>query len=190
MTLERIVILGKPGAGKTTLATQLASRLSLRNIELDAISWQANWVQLPKNEMRERVSEVITATSDWVLDGNYHFMHDIVWARADTLIWLDYPLWVALLRLLRRTTGRILLQKELWNGNRESLRHHLSLNPDENLFAYTIQVHKRHRNEYPTLFERPEYSHLRVLRFRSPRETERWLQTIPSAKDSGNKTVG
>lgn len=190
MTLERIVIVGKPGAGKTTLATQLASRLSLRNIELDGISWQANWVQLPKNEMRERVSEAITVTGDWVLDGNYHSVHDIVWARADTLIWLDYPLRVALLRLLRRTTGRICLQKELWNGNRESLRHHLKLNPNENLFAWTIQVHKTHRNEFPTLFEQPEYSHLRVLRFRSPRETERWLQTIPSAKDSGNKTVG
>jgi adenylate kinase family enzyme len=95
MTLERIVIVGKPGAGKTTLAAQLASRLSLRNIELDGISWQANWVQLPKNDMRERVSEAITVTGDWVLDGNYHSVHDIVWARADTLIWLDYPLRVA-----------------------------------------------------------------------------------------------
>ena len=176
MTLERIVIVGKPGAGKTTLAAQLASRLGLRNIELDSINWQANWVQLPENEIREYVSEAITGTTDWVLDGNYKSVRDIVWARADTLIWLDYPLWVALLRVLRRTMGRIFLRKELWNGNRESLRHVLQLDPDENLITLTIRMHKRHRNDFPTLFLQPEYSHLRVLRFRSPRETEMWLQ--------------
>ena len=78
MTLERIVIVGKSGAGKTTLAAQLASRLSLHNIELDAINWQPNWVPLPNDEMRERVSESIRDTDNWVLDGNYKAVRDIV----------------------------------------------------------------------------------------------------------------
>src|SRR5277367_5340256 len=99
MALDRIVIVGKSGAGKTTLATQLADRLSLTNVELDRISWQANWVNLPKHEMRERVDEALAVAGHWIADGNYiRSVRDIVWVRADTLIWLDYSLRVALLQ--------------------------------------------------------------------------------------------
>ena len=190
MTLERIVIVGKPGAGETTLATQLADRFNLTNVELDGISWQANWVNLPKHEMRERVDEALPVASHWIADGNYiRSVCDIVWVRADTLIWLDYSLRVALLRVLRRTIGRVIRRKELWNGIRETLRHHLSFDLNQSLFLWTIRSHTQHQNDFPALFERPEYSHLNVLRFRTPKETEQWLRGLPNAKESGNMTV-
>ena len=127
MTLERIVIVGKCGAGKTTLATQLADRLNLTNVELDAINWQPNWISLPKREMRKRVDEALPVAGYWIADGNYiRVVRDIVWGRADTLIWLDYSLPVTYRRLLPRIIGRIVKLKELWNGNRETLRHHLT----------------------------------------------------------------
>jgi adenylate kinase family enzyme len=184
MALERIVIVGKPGAGKTTLGTQLADRLNLTNVELDGISWQANWVNLPKHEMRERVDEALPVAGQWIADGNYiRSVRDIVWVRADTLIWLDYSLRVALLRVLRRTIGRIVRRKELWNGNRETLRHQLSFDINQNLFLWTIRTHKQHRNDFPALFEQPEYSHLNVLWFHTPKETEQWLRGLPNAKE-------
>ena len=190
MALERIVVVGKSGAGKTTLATQLADRLNLTNVELDGISWQANWVNLPKHEMRERVDEALPVAGHWIADGNYiRSVRDIVWVRADTLIWLDYSLRVALLRVLRRTIGRIVRRKELWNGNRETLRHHLSFDVSQNLFLWTIRTHKQHRNDFPALFEQPEYRHLNVLWFRTPKETEQWLRGLPNAKELGKKTV-
>ena len=164
MALERIVIVGKSGAGKTTLATQLGDRLNLTNVELDGINWQANWVNIPKHEMRECVDEALPVAGHWIADGNYiRSVRDIVWIRADTLIWLDYSLRVALLRVLRRTVGRIVKRKELWNGNRETLRHHLSFDVNQNLSLLTIRMHKQHRNNFPALFEQPEYRHLNVL---------------------------
>jgi len=190
MTLERIVIVGKCGAGKTTLATQLADRLNLTNVELDAINWQPNWVSLPKHELRERVGEALPLTGYWIADGNYvRVVRDIVWGRADTLIWLDYSLRVAVVRVLRRIIGRIVRRKELWNGNRETLRNHLTCDLNQNLFLWTIRMHTQHRKDFPAYFEQPEYSHLNVLRFRTPKETEQWLRGLPSAKESEKKTV-
>jgi hypothetical protein len=190
MALKRIVIVGKTGAGKTTLATQLADRLNLTNVELDSIAWQANWVNPPKHEIRERADEAFPVASCWIADGNYiRSVQDIVWVRADTLIWLDYSLRVALPRVLRRTIGRVVKRKELWNGNRETLRHHLSFGLNQNLFLWTIRMHKQHRNDFPALFEQPEYSHLNVLRFRTPKETEQWLRGLPNGKESGKRTV-
>lgn len=190
MPLERIAIVGKPGAGKTTLATQLADRLDLINIELDAISWQVNWINLPKPVMRERVDEALPVAGRWIADGNYiRVVRDIVWVRADTLIWLDYSLRVALLRVLRRTFGRVVKRTELWNGNRETLRHHLNFDLNQNLFLWTIRLHKEHRNGFPAFLKLPEYSHLNVLRFRSPKETKQWLCGLPNVKNSEMKTV-
>jgi adenylate kinase family enzyme len=190
MTLERIVIVGKCGSGKTTLATQLADRLNLTNVELDAINWQPNWVSLPKHEFRERVGEALPFNGYWIADGNYiRVVRDIVWGRADTLIWLDYSLRVAILRVLRRTIGRIVWRKELWNGNRETLRNHLTCDLNQNLFLWTIRMHTQHRKDFPVYFQQPEYSHLNVLRFRTPKETEQWLRGLPSPKELEKKTV-
>jgi adenylate kinase family enzyme len=190
MALDRIVIVGKSGAGKTTLATTLADKLHLTNVELDAISWQANWVNTPRPLMRERTDEALPATGRWVADGNYgRSVRDIVWERADTLIWLDYPLRVALWRVLRRTIGRILKRTELWNGNKETFRHHLTTNMNENLFAWTIRMHTHHRRDFPPFFEQPEYRHLNVLRFRTPKETEAWLRELQNEKDAGSQVA-
>lgn len=190
MALERIVVVGTSGAGKTTLAGELAEMLNLVNIELDNINWQANWVTLPKHEMRKRVDEALPLAGRWVADGNYiRSVSDIIWVRADTLIWLDYPLRVALLRVLRRTIGRLVCRKELWNGNRERLRHHLSFDWDQNLFLWTIKMHRQLREDFPVVFARPEYSHLNVLRFRTPEETKQWLHGLPSVKESGQNEV-
>ena len=179
MSLERIVVVGKPGSGKSTLAKELARKLELAYVELDAIHWQPNWAMLPKHEMRERLNETLVVDGHWVADGNYtRRAIDIVWGRANTLIWLDYPLRVALIRLLWRTILRLFWRQELWNGNKETLWSHLSLDPDKNLFIWLFRLHWRHREEFPALFRQPEYSHLKVLRFRTPTETEQWLDGL------------
>ncbi|KAH8805044.1 AAA domain-containing protein [Xylogone sp. PMI_703] len=178
MALERITIIGKSGSGKTTLARELAEKLELRHVELDGLSWEENWVQAANSEMRERTDEALPTDGRWVADGNYTRVRDIVWTRADTLIWLDYPLRVALWRLLCRTIGRVVRQTELWNGNRENLWHHLTLDTDENLFLWTIKTHWKHAREYPMMLKQPEYSHLNVLRFRSPKELEEFVSRI------------
>ncbi len=63
----------------------------------------------------------LTAQDAWTIDGNYSKLRELVWSRADTLIWLDYPMSVVFTRVFARTMGRWMRREELWSGNRERL---------------------------------------------------------------------
>jgi hypothetical protein len=105
--------------------------------------------------------------------GHYGQLRNLTWKRADTLIWLDYPLGVVLPRLLRRTFARWWRQEILWGTNRERLWDQFC--SKESLFLYVLETSRKRHYQYPTLVKLPEFSHLRVLRFRSPAQTQAWL---------------
>jgi adenylate kinase family enzyme len=170
-----VAVVGSSGSGKTTFARALADRLGSRHVELDALHWEPDWTMAELDVFRARVAEA-TDGAAWVVDGSYSKVRDIVWARADTLIWLDYPLALVLARLFRRTAGRLWRREELWNGNRERLRDHLGR---ESLFLWAVQQHRRNRRRYPEALAEPAYAHLRLLHLRSPAEAARWLSALP-----------
>ncbi|WP_374711380.1 adenylate kinase [Symbiobacterium terraclitae] len=172
---RRIVVVGTTGSGKTTLARQLAQRLGCPHVEADVLFWGPHWTKTPVDEFRTQVDRA-TAGDCWTFDGNYSKVRDITWGRADTLVWLDYPLPLVLWRLLRRTIRRSLNLEQLWNGNRETLWHHLFTR--DSLFLWALQTHGRYRREYPLLLQRPEYAHLAVIRLRSPGATAAWLASL------------
>ena len=166
---SRIAVLGTSCSGKTTLARTLASMLDTRHIELDALHWQPNWVQMPIEEFREQAEEAVKPDR-WVMDGNYGKIRDIVWGRATALIWLNYPLPFVFWRGLCRCTKRILTREEIFNGNRESVR--LTFLSRDSLLLWILQTHGRRRKEYPELFKAPHFSHLEVVELNSQSETD------------------
>ncbi len=168
---RRIAVIGTTGSGKTTLAHELAQRLGYRHVELDALHWEPNWVEASLEVFQERVTQAL-AGDTWVIDGNYGKVRDIVWARADTIVWLDYALPVILWQLIVRTTKRVITRQELWNGNREGWRAFWGR---DSLFLWALSSHPRHRRDYPALLKQPEYSHLALIHLHSPRETQAWL---------------
>jgi len=174
---RRIAIIGVTGTGKSTLAQRLAGRLNLGAIELDALFWEANWTAAPPERFRARVEAAVHAES-WIVTGNYHAVRDLVWRRAEALIWLDYPFRIAFRRLWVRTWRRWWTQEELWNGNREQLGKQLKVWSDESLFHWLFTSYRRHRREFPMLLGRAEYTHLKIFRFRFPVETDGWLETL------------
>lgn len=170
--MRRIVVIGTTGSGKTTLARALAGRLGVPHGEQDAWNHLPGWQEAPREAFRARVA-AFTAGDAWVMDGNYSKARDIGWARADTLVWLDYPGQVVFWRLLRRTLRRILTRQELWNGNRERLSAQLTR---DGILAWFFRTHWKRRRETPALLA--AYPHLRVVRLRSPGEAARWLASL------------
>jgi adenylate kinase family enzyme len=177
--MHRIVVLGTSGSGKTTLARELARRLGVPHIELDAINWQPNWTATPYEEFRAIVAEQ-TQRPGWTVDGNYKRMRDLVWGRADTLIWLDYPMSITFMRVLRRTLSRSVRGTMLWNGNRESLW--LTFCSRDSILLWVINQWRRNRRDMPKLLAEQRALGKRVLRFRSPGQTSRWLMHFPMTR--------
>src|SRR5436309_4465246 len=159
----KIAVIGTSGSGKTTVARELARRLGLPHVELDALFHGPGWAETPADEFRRRVAAA-TDGDGWVVDGNYaNKLGDLVLERADTVVWLDVPLRVALSRVTRRTIGRIRTGEELWNGNRESWRG--GFLGWESMFVWTIRSQVRRRREVPLQLAR--HPGLRVVRLRS-----------------------
>lgn len=175
---RRIAVVGTTGSGKTTLARTLAERLQLRHIELDALFWGPNWTSVEPEEFRARISGAIAAAPDgWVTDGNYRsHTSDLIWATADRLVWLDYPIWRVYKQLFLRTTSRAIRGVELWSGNKESLR--TAFLTRDSLFVWALKSHWRHRREWKALLAGPKFAHLKVLRLRSPAARDRFLSAV------------
>ena len=174
-THRRIVVVGTTGCGKTTLARQLAQRLAIPHVELDALHWDPGWTPAPPDLFRERTTQALSSET-WVVDGNYHVVRDVIWSRADTLVWLDYTLPVILARLVWRTLRRIVTREVLWNENRE--RFLVQILSRDSLFLWALRSYPRRRREYPLLLQQPAYVHLTVVRLPSPRATRTWLSQI------------
>lgn len=174
--MQRISIIGTSGSGKTTLARQIAQITAIPHVELDYLRWEPNWQLVSQDIWRERISQALVGDR-WIVDGNCSQVHNTIWSRADTVIWLDYSLVVILQRLLWRTLRRVMTQEEVCNGNYESWKTTLSR---DSIILWTIQTYRRRKQEYPVLLSKPEYSHLEIIRLQSPRTTQNWLLSLIS----------
>jgi predicted kinase len=174
---QRILILGRTGSGKTTLARELAAAIGVPHVELDALYFGPDFTTTPLTVLRERTSAAI-ATDRWVTDGNKSAVRDLVWPRADTVIWLDYPVVVSLWRLGKRALWRtsVLKAQAAEGGGKAGLPRQLLSAAKGVLTA--LRSHKGQRREYPKMFAEQKNQHLAVVRLRSPRATRRWLTRV------------
>jgi len=172
---QRISVIGTSGSGKTTVAGQIARRLGIPHVELDALYWETDWTPTPLDVFRERVSQALSGDA-WAVDGNYSKVRDLIWSRADTVVWLNYWLPVIMWQLVWRTLRRGLTQEELWGGNQESLTR--ALFSRESILLWALQTYRRRRREYPVLLSQSEHAHLAVAHLRSPRAARDWVLSL------------
>lgn len=178
---DRILVLGRTGSGKTTLARRLAAALDVPHVELDALYFGPGFSRAPLEVLRERTSAAIAADR-WVTDGNKSAVRDLVWPRADTVVWLDYPFAVSVWRLGKRAvqrTSSLTKQAQSEPGTAKSLPAQLLAAAQGVLRA--LRSHRGQRRRYPAMLAEPQHRHLAVVRLRTPWATRAWLKRVESA---------
>jgi adenylate kinase family enzyme len=173
---RRVIVIGTTSSGKSTLGQRLAERLGVPFVELDALNWEPNWVTAPLEVFQQRVREA-TAGDAWVVAGNYRTQtREITWPRAETVVFLDYPLWLILQRVVVRSWRRWRTKELLWGTNYESFWKHFTSR--DSLILWALRTHRRRKQQFQDVLSDPQWAHIRFVRLRSPEETERWLDAV------------
>ena len=107
--MERILIIGCGGAGKSTLARQLGDKLNIPVVHLDKLFWKPGWVEMPKDEFDALLRQEM-AKERWIMDGNFNRTLPERIARCDTMIYLDFSRFACLCGVIKRvltTYGKV-----------------------------------------------------------------------------------
>ena len=181
-TVRRIAIVGGSGSGKTTLGRQLAKLVGGVFVEIDAIQHKPHWNKASVEEIRMGIHAALQGQSRWVIDGTCEReVGDFIASRADLLVWLDLPLIVKLVRLLRRSWRRVQTREVLWNGNVETWGD-VFVGRDS-VLAHPLRTHFRQRRQ---MLARP--NHANIVRLRSTREVGEWLSRMQRQRDAPKET--
>ncbi|MDX2708361.1 adenylate kinase [Streptomyces sp. PA03-6a] len=172
--MERILVVGATGAGKSTLARAVGGRLGLPYHEMDALYFNGpDWAV--NGAFAEDVAG-FAAGPRWVVDSlGYPDVRDLLWGRADTVVWLDYPRRVIMPRVLRRSVRRTVTREAIFGGNRETLTGWLSR---EHPAWWSWSQHVGRRLEIERRAGDPRFAPLDILRFGHPDETAAWLASL------------
>ena len=165
--MQRVLVIGPCGAGKSTLASALSGRLGLPLFHMDQLNWKPGWVESSKDEIRRKLT-AITVADRWIIDGTYGGTLSERLARADQVIYLDYPISLCVRRLLTRiSTYRGRARPDMTEGCPERF--------DMAFLFYLIRWNSGPR----VRLEKHLIGHEdKIIRFQSPVELKRWLDSL------------
>lgn len=142
---RKIIITGSTCTGKTTLGKRLSQEFNIPQIDLDDVHFLPNWIEKDKNTFVKDVNNELKKHQEWIVSGSYQsLLKDSVWQEANLIVWLDYPLYLILIRYFKRTYRRVFLREKCCGENYETLGRTFSR---DSLFLWIFKSywHKKRR---------------------------------------------
>ncbi|WP_217585833.1 topology modulation protein [Lentibacillus saliphilus] len=172
--MKKIMVIGvSAGAGKSTFAMKLGEKLGIHVYHLDALFWKPGWVQTMDEEFAEAQTHIIKNEQKWIIEGNYSSTYSIREEQADTIIYLELPLWLCLYRVVKRfITYRGQTRPDMAVGCSEKL--------DWTFIKFIVTTYRRRKKnmaERCVAFEKMG-NERRAYRLKGRKEVQEFIQTI------------
>lgn len=182
---SRVLFYGVTGSGKSSAARAYAQATGLPEFSADDdIGWLPGWQQRTVEEQRD-IAAAIAAQDRWVLDSAYGVWRDVVLPRAELVVGLDYPRWLSLARLVRRSLRRAWTREPVCNGNSETL---VRLFAEDSIIRWHFRSFTRKRQVMRGLQADPETPP--AVLFRHPRQLDAWLAQLPAQAPAESAGAG
>ena len=166
--MQRILVIGSNGAGKSTFSYRLANLSGLPLIHLDKIYWYGNW----QNITREQLSSIVsaeTAKSEWIIDGSYIRTLDKRLPFADTVFWFEFPPIVCFFSILKRVFTNL-------GKVRPDMPDQCAERLDLAFLRYAWNFNRHNRERISLLLA--AHPNLTVIRFTNRRQVKRYLASF------------
>lgn len=178
----RILVYGSSCSGKSTLGERLAARLDCPFVELDALNWLPGWVGLDKTDPDQLMQRFRQATEGdcWVAAGSYtRFAQATFWPRLDTIIFLDLPRWLLILRVIRRSFRRWRTKELLWGTNYEDFWRQFAIwRREESLIWWIWTNFDKRRQQVEETKVDPRWQHIHVIHLRGTAEVSAFRERL------------
>lgn len=167
--MQRVLVIGNSGGGKSTLARALGEKLGLPVIHLDVLFWKPGWVESAPHDFRAAQAQVLAGPA-WICDGDFGSHFDLRMPLADTIIWIDQPPWLCLIRVIRRALTYPA-------GGRPDMAEGCGETIDLAFYRYVLTWNRARRPRLEAALAR-HGAHARLVRLRSDREIAAFLASF------------
>lgn len=171
LSMQRILLIGNAGAGKTTFAKQLAQKLHLPLVHLDNLYWRGDWDHLSRDEF-DVILQSELEKPQWIIDGNFNRTISHRLQYCDTVFYFDFPTITCLAGITKRTLANLGKVRSDMGGN--CIEHFDS--HKISLYSNVLTFNNQHRKDYYDLLDHA--GHANVIIFRSRKQAKDFLAKL------------
>ena len=163
--MQRIIVIGCPGSGKSTVSRALHKKTGIPLYHLDMMYWNPDRTTKPKEEFRAELCKTVTLP-EWIIDGNYGSTLEVRMEACDTVVFLDYSAEVCLSGVEER------------RGKPRPDMPWVEIEPDLEFIEFIRKYNEESRPKVIGLLEK--YKEKKIIIFKSRAEADEYLRSFSS----------